>query len=81
MVKECAQVMAHEQLIVSYIKQYRLLSVMTPVEHSAIMVEIHLNQDEKEGTGIIYKMKASGCKLGDPDTKFFEISAELSPVK
>lgn len=81
MVKECAQVMAHEQFIVSYIKQYRLLSVMTPAEHPAIMVEIHLTQDEKEGTGMIYKMKASGSKLGDPDTKFFEMSAELSPVK
>ena len=46
-----------------------------------IMVEIHLNQEEKEGTGLIYKMKATGSKLGDPEMKFFEISAELSPIK
>ena len=81
MVKECAQIMAHEQLLVCYIKQYRLLSVITPQEHPALMVEIHLNQEEKEGTGMIYKMKATGTKLGVPDMKFFEISAELSPVK
>ena len=73
--------MAHEQLLISYIKQYRLLSVITPQEHPNLMVEIHLNQEEKEGTGLIYKMKATGSKLGDPEMKFFEISAELSPIK
>jgi hypothetical protein len=81
MVMECAQIMAHEQLLVSYIKQYRLLAVITPQEHPNLMVEIHLNQEEKEGTGLIYKMKATGSKLGAPDMKFFEISAELSPIK
>ena len=74
MVKECAQIMAHEQLLVSYIKQYRLLAVITPQEHPNLM-------EEKEGTGMIYKMKATGSKLGVPDMKFFEISAELSPIK
>lgn len=81
MVKECAQLMAHEKFLISYIKQYRLLEVMAPQKNPELMVEIHLEQGEKEGTGIIYKMKASGCALGKPEMKYFEISAELSPVR
>lgn len=81
MVKECAQIMAHEKFLISYIKQYRLMAVITPGQHPNLMLEINLNQEEKEGTGLIYKMKAVCTKLGEPDTKFFEISAELSPVR
>lgn len=81
MIKECAQIMAHEQLLFSYIKNYRLFAAMSPVLHPEIMIEIHMQQAEKEGTGNIYKMKAVGSKRNSPNVKFFDISAELSPIK
>ena len=81
MVKECAQLMAHEKFLISYIKQYRAISPITPSLAPNLMVEIFLEQTEKEGTGIIYKMKALGSRLGKPEMKFFDISAELATIK
>lgn len=81
MLKECAQIMAHEKFLISYIKQYKLLSVMTPQEHPNLFVEILLTPTEKEGTGAIYKMKATACSQSNPDVKFLEVTAELSPVR
>lgn len=81
MIKECAQIMAHEKFLISYIKQYRLLSVMTPERDTNLYVEILLTPAEKEGTGAIYKMKATASSLSNPDKKFLEVTAELSPVR
>lgn len=79
-VKECAQAMAHEHFLVSHIRQYRHWRNLSP-EDPNILIEIFLNQREKEGTGIVYKLEAAAFKLGKPDFKYFEMCAELSPIK
>lgn len=81
MVKECAQIMAHEKFLISYMKQYRTVSPIVPANTPNLMVEIFLEQADKEGTGIIYKMRALGSKLGNSEIKFFDMSAELATVK
>ena len=81
MVKECAQLMAHEKFLISYIKQYRVISPVVPSITPNLMVEIFLEQTDKEGTGIIYKLRALGNKLGNSEIKFFDISAELATIR
>lgn len=81
MIKECAQLMAHEKFLISYIKQHRSISPVISANTPQLMVEIFLEQTEREGTGIIYKIKASGTKLGSPNTKFFETLAELATIR
>ena len=82
MVKECAQIMAHERLLFSSIRQLRINAPIIPKEHPHIMIEIHLNQFDKEGTGLVYRMKAVCTKMGGGDSKkFFDLAAELSPVR
>lgn len=80
MVKECAQAMAHEKFLVSHIRHYRHWRDLNQKEPN-LLVEIFLNQKEKEGTGIVYKIDATAFKLGVPSVKYFEVSAELSPIK
>lgn len=81
MVKECAQLMAHEKFLISYIKQHRSISPIIAAQTPHLMVEIFLEQTEREGTGIIYKIKATGSKLGSPNIKFFETLAELATIR
>ncbi len=81
MVKECAQLMAHERFLFSSIHQLRINSPIIPKDHPNLMIEIHLNQFDKEGTGLIYRMKAVCTKMGGEPKKFFDLTAELSPVK
>ncbi len=81
MVKECAQLMAHEKFLISYIKQHRNISPIISANTPNLMVEIFLELTEREGTGTIYKLKAMGSKLGSPETKFFETLAELVTIR
>ena len=81
MIKECAQLMAHEKFLISYIKQHKSISPIIAAQTPHLMLEIILEQTEREGTGIIYKIKASGSKLGSPDIKFFETLAELATIR
>ena len=82
MVKECAQIMAHERFLFSSIRQFRINSPIVPKDNPNLMIEIHLNQFDKEGTGLVYRIKAVCTRMGSGDSKkFFEISAELSPIK
>ena len=80
MVKESAQAMAHEKLLFSHIERYRHIRDLS-LEHPSIMLEIFLNHKEKEGTGAICELSAHCFKMGQPDFKFFELLAELSPIK
>lgn len=81
MTKECAQHMSHERYIISSIRQMRIIHPLAPKDVPAIMIEIHITPTEKEGTGLVHRMKAVCTRLGGDNRKFFEIAAELSPVK
>ena len=81
MTKECAQNMAHDRFLVSSIRQFRICHPLATKEVPNIMIEIHLTPTEKEGTGLVHRMKAVCTRLGGDSRKFFEISAELSPIK
>jgi hypothetical protein len=81
MTKECAQHMSHERYIISSIRQMRIIHPLAPKDVPAIMIEIHITPTEKEGTGLVHRMKAVCTRLGGDGRKFFEIAAELSPVK
>ena len=81
MTKECAQNMQHDRFIVSSIRQFRITHPLVPKEVPNIMIEIHLTPTEKEGTGLVQRMKAVCTRLGGDGRKFFEIAAELSPIK
>lgn len=81
MIKECAQIMAHEKFLISYIKQHKNISPIISANTPQLMVEIFLEQTEREGTGIIYKIKATGSKLGSPDIRFFDTLAELATIR
>lgn len=81
MIKECAQIMAHEKFLISYIKQHKNISPIISAKTPQLMVEIFLEQTEREGTGIIYKIKATGSKLGSPNIRFFDTLAELATIR
>ena len=81
MTKECAQHMSHERYLISSIRQFRLFHPLSPDNIPAIMIEIHITPTEKEGTGLVHRMKAVCTRLGGDGRKFFEIAAELSPIK
>ena len=81
MTKECAQNMQHDRFIVSSIRHFRINHPLVPKEAPSIMIEIHLTPTEKEGTGLVNRMKAVCTRLGGDGRKFFEIAAELSPIK
>ncbi len=81
MTKECAQHMSHERYIISSIRQLRIHHPLAPAEVAAIMIEIHITPTDKEGTGLVHRMKAVCTRLGGDSRKFFEIAAELSPIK
>ena len=81
MTKECAQNMQHDRFIVSSIRHFRISHPLVPKEAPSIMIEIHLTPIEKEGTGLVNRMKAVCTRLGGDGRKFFEIAAELSPIK
>ncbi len=81
MTKECAQNMQHDRFIVSSIRHFRISHPLVPKEAPSIMIEIHLTPTEKEGTGLVNRMKAVCTRLGGDGRKFFEIAAELSPIK
>ncbi len=81
MIKECAQIMAHEKFLISYIKQHKNISPIISANTPQLMVEIFLEQTEREGTGIIYKIKATGSKLGSPNIRFFDTLAELATIR
>jgi len=80
MIKECAQAMAHENFLLSHIRHFRYWRNLKQEEPN-LLIEIFLNQMEKEGTGIVYKIEAAAFKIGKPDFKYFEVIAELSPIK
>ena len=73
--------MQHDRFIVSSIRQFRINHPLVPKEAPSIMIEIHLTPTEKEGTGLVNRMKAVCTRLGGDGRKFFEIAAELSPIK
>lgn len=81
MTKECAQNMSHDRFLVSSIRQFKINHPLVPKEVQNIMIEIHLTPTEKEGTGLVQRMKATCTRLGGDSKKFFEIAAELSPIK
>ena len=81
MTKECAQNMQHDRYLISSIRQFRINHPLVPKEVQNIMIEIHLTPTEKEGTGVVNRMKAICTRLGGDGRKFFEITAELSPIK
>ena len=81
MINECAQIMAHEKFLISYIKQHTNISPIISANTPQLMVEIFLEQTEREGTGIIYKIKATGSKLGSPNIRFFDTLAELATIR
>ena len=79
MVKECAAQMCGKKLTFIYLKQYRLLSVMTPQKNPKIIVGIQLTEEEKEEKKI-YKIKASATDAANSETKFLDLSGELTPI-
>ena len=81
MTKECAQNMQHDRYLISSIRQFRINHPLVPTDVPNIMIEIRLTPTEKEGTGLVQRMKAVCTRLGGDGRKFFEISAELSPIK
>ena len=81
MTKECAQNMQHDRYLVSSIRQFRIFHPLVPKEVPSIMIEIHLTPTDKEGTGPVNRMKAVCSRLGGDGRKFFEIAAELTPIK
>lgn len=81
MTKECAQNMSHDKYLISSIRQFRIIHPLVPKNVPGIMIEIHLTPTDKEGTGLVHRMKAVCTRLGGDGRKFFEIAAELSPVK
>ncbi len=81
MTKECAQNMAHDKFLVISIRQFRICHPLAAKEAPNIMIEIHLTPTDKEGTGLVHRMKAVCTRLGGDGKKYFEISAELSPIK
>ncbi len=80
MVKEGIQAIAHEKLLISSIERYRHIRNLS-MEHPNIMLEIFWDHKEKEGTGTVCELSAHCFKMGQPDFKFFELRAELSPIK
>ena len=44
MVKECAQILAGKEFFIGYVKQYKLLSVMTPQKNPKIIIGIQLTR-------------------------------------
>ncbi len=80
LVKEGTQAMSHEKLLISSIDRYRHIRNLT-LEHPNIMLEIFINHKDKEGTGTVCELTAHCFKMGQPEMKFFELKAELSPIK
>ena len=81
MTKECAQNMQHDRYLMCSIRQFRINHPLVPKDVPNIMIEIRLTPTEKEGTGLVQRMKAVCTRLGGDGRKFFEIAAELSPIK
>lgn len=79
MVKECAQILAGKEFFIGYVKQYKLLSVMTPQKNPKIIIGIQLTEEEKEEKKI-YKIKASATDAANSETKFLDLSGELTPI-
>lgn len=81
MVKECAMQLCNKELVFSYVKQYRLLSVMSPEKNRDIEINIELTPSVKDDSAEFYKIKASVCALENPEQKYLDISGELTPAK
>lgn len=80
MVKECATELCNKELTFSYVKQYRLLSVMSPVKNSKIDINIELTPSIKDEVEI-YKIKASVCHTDNAEIKYLDINGELTPAQ
>lgn len=80
MVKECAAQMCGKKLTFIYLKQYRLLSVMTPAVNGNIDINIELTPAEKDGTSI-FKIKAAVCESDNIEQKYLDINGELAPAE
>ncbi len=81
MVKECAMQLCNKELTFSYVKQYRLLEVMTPQKSKDLEIDIALAPAAEDDPTQIYKIKASVCALENPEVKYLDISGELTPAK
>ncbi|MBR7157185.1 MAG: hypothetical protein IKD16_02175 [Bacteroidales bacterium] len=81
MVKECAMQLCNKELVFSYVKQYRLLSVMSPQKNREIEINIELSPSVKDDLAEFYKIKASVCALDNPELKYLDINGELTPAK
>ncbi len=80
MIKECAQIMTGKEMVMKSIKQYRLLSVMTPQNNPKIVIEIKLTPEESDGAET-YKIKATATDAAQEEVKFIDLSALLSIVE
>ena len=69
MIKECAEQVAGKSLLLNNLQQCRLTTLMTPVQHPQVEVNIHL-----EEKGDAYKLKAT---LGKGEEVYLDLKAEL----
>ena len=58
MIKECAQIMAHDNFILNKIKKYTHKSTFAPIAGKLYVVKISLTPAFKEGTGNIHQIEA-----------------------
>ena len=69
MIKECAEQVAGKSLLLNNLQQCRLTTLMTPVQHPQVEVNIHL-----EEKGDAYKLKAT---IGKGEEVYLDLKAEL----
>jgi len=73
--------LCNKELTFSYVKQYRLLEVMSPQKSRDLEIDIALAPAAEDDPTQIYKIKASVCTLENPEVKYLDISGELTPAK
>lgn len=82
MIKECAQIMAHDHFILSRIKKYTHAQSFIPQPGKLYIIRIFLSQKFKEGTGNIHNIEAYIQDYkSTTETKYVTLSGELVQIK
>lgn len=81
MIKECAQIMAHDHFILSSIKRYTHTEAFLPVPGKLYVVRILLTPQFKEGTGNVQHIEAYISDYKAPEQKYVTLVGELTQIK
>ncbi len=82
MIKECAQIMAHDHFIINNIKKYTHSVTFDPQPGKLYVVKIVLKPQFKEGTGNVQNIKAQISDFkGVSDTPYITLQGQLTQIK